>query len=259
MIKYLQSLKDGRVVLFGVRDEAISRMTDDLKFEIGKFGSKFMTMGHVGYRESWAMIGIKGTPPGYAIEHDGGDGRSTQCYGVTPSEKLSQEFPRGKIQWLLNDARQKISNLPSQAAFRHITQANYETGGSAYASGRTFNFYKYSDSTVMKLQWTDNFRCRDRRSYNYGAHCGFEVYIDGQRCAYDSYEDTSDMSHRLHAEGNTHRTNTVTFFCHQLANRQYIKAGKHQLRVYIRSYSGYHYAYLGWPSGANSFEVQEVY
>jgi hypothetical protein len=260
MIKYLRTVAAGRVVLFALKDEGISRMNDDLKYEIGRFGSKFMTMGHVGYRESWAMIGIKGTPPGYAVEEDGGDRNSGSCYGTKPTGKLVQEFPRGKIQWLLNDARQKLGNLPSQAAYRKSLRTNYANRGNGWTNGRSFSFYKYSDSTVLKISWNDNFRCYSwRYGYSRGSHCQWEIYIDNQRCRRDGYESTDDAYNRLHAEGNTHRTNTLTYFCHQLNNGEYVKAGKHTIGVYTRNVDSNGEAYIGWPSSPASIEMMEIF
>jgi hypothetical protein len=99
---FVEGLAEGQLVVFGIIDEGMNRLSDDSKASLGKMGSALLRAGQVGYRESWSMIGIKrsflneeadaATQIGHAFEHHGGAEDQADCGGGPATLKMSQTF-----------------------------------------------------------------------------------------------------------------------------------------------------------------------
>ncbi|KPA11161.1 surface layer protein [Candidatus Magnetomorum sp. HK-1] len=66
MADYIHSLPDGRIILVAVKDEASTRINENLYLSLESLGARFCRQ--IGYRDSYALIGIKGTNNHWASE-----------------------------------------------------------------------------------------------------------------------------------------------------------------------------------------------
>ena len=82
----------GHIVLVAVSDEATRYLNTRAKRALRALGSQ--KIHHLGYRDSWAMVGIKGIAPGNAIEHlnNFAPAEISTHYKLQASEKLGVQI-----------------------------------------------------------------------------------------------------------------------------------------------------------------------
>ncbi len=66
LAEYISSIEDGNYVLVGIKDEASLSMTESAYQALESIGSQYCR--DVGFRDSWAIIGVKGAPIGSVKE-----------------------------------------------------------------------------------------------------------------------------------------------------------------------------------------------
>jgi hypothetical protein len=97
LIKYLNYLEDGNVLAIAATDEVSTFFSgavgDSLQLLLKGFGSVYVDS--IGWRDSWAMIGIKGAPQGSVLE---AFSKSLQGPAIIDTSKFVQ-FTEGTIQF----------------------------------------------------------------------------------------------------------------------------------------------------------------
>eukprot|EP00056_Hartaetosiga_gracilis_P008704 m.125145 g.125145 ORF g.125145 m.125145 type:complete len:564 (-) comp12974_c0_seq9:188-1879(-) len=93
---YLDSQTVGTTLIFVIFDEGVNSIDDDLIAKIEEYGSQFIRT--IEYRESWAMIGVKGAAIGSVPEDHGGTGSTPNCGGGGRATKvIEQTYFAGKL------------------------------------------------------------------------------------------------------------------------------------------------------------------
>gem|GEM_PF-2071971 len=86
---YINSITEGRIVLVGVKDEATVNFGNDAKLAIQSLGGSVDNISTIGYRASYALIGIAGAGVGAREAFE----KSSAISGVSVSDTLSISVP----------------------------------------------------------------------------------------------------------------------------------------------------------------------
>lgn len=240
--KFLDSLPNGQWIAVGIHDEGVANLRTESRARFAQFGAKFI-MGHIRYRESWAMIGCKGCPQGSAIEDHGGHNSPGCGGGGRPSKTVKKTFAIGLQAWRNAAETEVMQSLAYPRAQRRVF-FNYDGCRDRECTSRRFTFYKANDDTILDIKWYDNFRCAGGS----GRSCRWDVMIDGQMCARDSSIGTGPIRYDIYNHQNNHLPATVQGYCWQLANGRTLAKGIHTFSVFERGSPQHNHGspVLGW-------------
>ncbi|EGD80632.1 hypothetical protein PTSG_01220 [Salpingoeca rosetta] len=217
LTQYINGLAEGVPVVFVIHDEGISAADDELKSAIESMGSRYIRT--ITYRESWAMIGIKGAFPGTVPEAYGSKVDDPGCTRDPPVQDetaiISQLFFAGKLAPFNQElARRSYAN--GLERFRKRSSSTWDAmvwGG--YISGdvagiaelgtipRTSNYQRYIDIKVYG----------SHRGYNVNSYFEFKHYVImcGDKCSAALIDaagrGTVSLYDTIHHDSNTYAGN----------------------------------------------------